>query len=194
VKLIVGLGNPGRLYLNSRHNIGFAVVKALAKTYKISLKENSAHHSSCGEGKIGKERVILASPLTFMNLSGTAVSSLLKKYKIDLDSLLVVCDDLDLELGRLKIKAAGSSAGHRGLESIIGSLKNSGFCRLRLGIGRPAMNRQSRQIADYVLTPFSKKEAAQVKEMIAQAASCCRVWASEGSTKSMNLFNKRRNK
>jgi len=188
MKLIVGLGNPGEIYINSRHNIGFSVVRALSRFFKISLKKDTGTFSLSGKSKVKNQNIILAMPLTFMNLSGIAVKSLLKKYKIDLDNLLVICDDLDLEYGRIKIRPYGSSGGHRGLESIIKFLNSDKISRLRIGIGRPAPNMDA---ASFVLSSFTKKEKAQIKNTIEKAAACCQVWALEGITKSMNIFNKR---
>jgi PTH1 family peptidyl-tRNA hydrolase len=134
-----------------------------------------------------------------MNLSGMAVSALLKKYKIDsrcftaeertLNNLLVVCDDLDLEFGRCKIRPSGSSGGHRGLKAIIDTLNCQKFCRLRIGIGRAKGNTDP---ARYVLNQFTKKEKGQVKEMIDEAIACCQVWVAKGITVSMNIFNRRK--
>ena len=186
VKLIVGLGNPGRIYTESRHNIGFSVVKALSKIYKIPLKKDNTFSLS-GKGRAGTESLILALPLTFMNLSGIAVSALTKKYKIDLADLLVACDDLDLGFGVIKIRPGGSSGGHRGLGSIIDSLGSQGFSRLRVGIGRPLQSRTD--AAGFVLSPFTKKEKEKIKELIENACDCCRVWVRQGITESMNIFN-----
>jgi len=187
MKLIVGLGNPGNLYVHSRHNVGFLVVKAIAQAHKILLKKEKGILSLSGKGKIEGQNIILAMPLTFMNLSGAAVGGLLKKYKIDPSNLLVVCDDLDLNLGRLKIKSSGSSGGHRGLKSIIESLEGDTFARLRIGIGRPART----DISAYVLSHFSKKEKVELSELIERASDCCRVWVAKGINKSMNIFNQR---
>jgi PTH1 family peptidyl-tRNA hydrolase len=186
MKLIVGLGNPGSTYRDSRHNIGFSVIKEIAKAEKIVLKKDINVVS--GKGKIEGQNIILAMPLTFMNLSGAAVTSLFKKYKIELDSLLIVCDDLDLELGRIKIRPSGSSGGHRGLKSIIDCLGTNSFPRLRLGISRPGSYVDA---AEYVLSPFTKRENKQIKDTIKRASDCCRVWLIEGMTESMNIFNTR---
>jgi len=188
VKLIVGLGNPGRIYTESRHNIGFSVIKALSKIYKIPLKRDNTFSLS-GKGKVGFENLILALPLGFMNLSGIAVSALIKKYKIDLDNLLIVCDDLDLDFGVIKIRPSGSSGGHRGLRSIIDSLGSQGFSRLRVGIGRPL--RHNTDASSFVLSPFTKKEKGRIKEIIENACDCCRTWVRKGITESMNIFNRR---
>lgn len=190
MKLIVGLGNPGKAYTDSRHNIGFSAVKALARSYKILLKKERGVFSRCAKAKIENQSVILALPLTFMNLSGPAIGALLKKYRVDLDNLLVVCDDLDLGFGRLKMKHCGSSGGHRGLQSIIDFLNCSKFSRLRIGIGRPYPN--NIEASRYVLSPFTKKEKEQIRTIIKEATNCCRTWILEGTTKTMNIFNQPR--
>jgi PTH1 family peptidyl-tRNA hydrolase len=188
MKLIVGLGNPGDIYRETRHNIGFSVVKALAKVCKIPLKRERGSFSLSGKGKLGSQNVIMAIPLSFMNLSGTAVAALLKKYKIASRDFLVVADDLDLEFGRLKIRPSGSSAGHRGLNSITGCLGTQEFARLRIGIGRPGAHIEA---SDYVLSQFNRREKAQLKQVIENACDCCRSWARNGITETMNLFNVR---
>jgi len=142
-----------------------------------------------GKGKIAGENIILALPLTFMNLSGIALSALIKKYKIDLEDLLIVCDDLDLDLGVIKIRPNGSSGGHRGLSSIIASLGTEGFPRLRIGIGRPL--KLDTVAADFVLSPFTKREKGEIKEIIELVCDCCRRWVTKGITESMNMFNRR---
>jgi PTH1 family peptidyl-tRNA hydrolase len=187
MKLIVGLGNPGNIYSDSRHNIGFSVVKSIAKSYKTSLKKERGILSRSVKIKIGEQDTILAIPLTYMNLSGIAVEGLLKKYKISLDGLLVVCDDLDLEFGRLKLRPFGSSAGHRGIKSVIHSTGSSEFARLRIGIGRPTQNIYA---SDYVLSPFIKKEKGQLKEIIERASLCCHMWVTKGVIETMNIYNK----
>jgi peptidyl-tRNA hydrolase, PTH1 family len=188
MKLIVGLGNPGRVYAGSRHNIGFLVVDALAKDYGIKLKSAFGYRSLIAKVKVEGSDVLLAEPATYMNLSGRAVAALLKKNKIALKDLLVICDDMDLGLGRLKIRASGSSGGHRGLESIIVSLASREFSRLRIGIGRPD---DKVEAADYVLLPFSREEKKRVVKIVDKACACARAWVIEGTEKTMNLFNKK---
>lgn len=188
MKLILGLGNPGKDYIDSRHNIGFSVIRALAKNYKISFKKEKGIPALSGKGRIEDRGVLLAIPLTFMNLSGLAAAGLLKKYKISLDNLLVVCDDMDLELGRLKIRPEGSSGGHRGLDSIIEKLKKTEFPRLRVGIGRPP---QGIDASDYVLTGFARKEKGALENGIKKACACCGVWVKQNIIKSMGIFNQR---
>lgn len=189
--LVVGLGNPGKIYINSRHNVGFKAIEKLSKILQIALKKDRGTFSLSGKGKIKEQDVILAMPQTFMNLSGIAVRQLIKKYKIDLAKLLVVCDDLDLEFGRLKIKPSGSSGGHRGIKSIIDSLGSQNFTRLRIGIGRPDCNLET---AEFVLSTFNKTEKRELKKILHEASICCQSWAVQGITQSMDTFNKRSRK
>ena len=188
MKLIVGLGNPGRAYIDSRHNIGFTVVKKLAKEEKCPLKNDAGAFSLSGRCKLNGESVVLATPLTYMNLSGGAVAALLKKHRAGIGNLLVICDDLDLEFGRFKVACRGSSGGHRGLKSIIDSLGSQDFCRLRIGIGRPGNEQDP---AEYVLSPFSKKEKKELVDRIEEAGLSCRLWIREGVTRAVNAFNRR---
>jgi peptidyl-tRNA hydrolase, PTH1 family len=190
MKAIVGLGNPGRWYAASRHNVGFMAVAELSRLYRIALKKDSGILALSGKGSIEGIDVVLAQPMTFMNLSGAAVKALLRKYKIKPDDLLVICDDLDLEFDRLKIRPSGTSGGHRGLESIIEALASRDFCRLRIGIDRP---QEDIDAADYVLSGFTKDQKRRFPEVMARAAECCRVWMCEGVSKSMNIFNRRSN-
>jgi peptidyl-tRNA hydrolase, PTH1 family len=186
VKLIVGLGNPGLIYSGSRHNIGFAVLKSLARSLRISFKRDSLVSSLVARDKLLQQDVVLALPQTYMNLSGIAVKALLKKFKVDLKDLLVVCDDLDLELGKIKIRPQGSSGGQRGMESIIKHLGTEDFCRLRIGIGRP---KSSQDAAKYVLSGFLRKEKTTVKQIEEDAVSCCMSWVENGIVETMNVFN-----
>lgn len=187
MKLIVGLGNPGILYGGSRHNIGFQVIKHLAKAKKFALKKEKGLKVLSAKGKLEGRDAVLALPLTFMNLSGEALSPLLKKYKAQLGDLLVVCDDLDLEFGQIKIRCGGSSAGHRGIQSIIDSLGSNEFSRLRVGIGRPG----NIDASEYVLAHFKRNERTQLPEIIKRAKECCLTWVDEGLEKSMNIFNRK---
>lgn len=193
MKLIVGLGNPGKIYEGSRHNIGAAVVKNLAKIYGITLKRDKSVLSLTGKGSIEGHDAALALPLTFMNLSGSAVKPLAARYGIDpARDLLVVCDDLDLEFGRLRIRPAGSSGGHKGLKSIMSAFGSQSFCRLRVGIGRPS--ERNPDAADYVLSRFNRHERARLKDIIAEATDCLSIWITTGVTETMNTFNKKKEK
>jgi peptidyl-tRNA hydrolase, PTH1 family len=188
MKLIVGLGNPGKAYAGSRHNIGFLTVDALAKDCGVKLKRAFGYRSLTAKASLAGSDVLLAEPLTYMNLSGAGVAALVKKNKISQKDILVVCDDLDLEFGRIKIRSGGSSGGHRGLESIINSLGSKEFNRLRIGIGRPDENADA---AEYVLSAFSRDEKKNIVGIIEGACACTRAWVVEGVDKTMNLFNQR---
>lgn len=190
MKLIVGLGNPGSAYSGSRHNIGFLVVQSLAKVYKTQLKKERGVSAKTAKAKIGGQLLILAMPLTFMNLSGSAVKALVRKYKVSLEDLLVICDDLDLDFGRIKIRPGGSSAGQRGLESIIDYFKSQEFPRLRIGIGRPKAD--DIDAATYVLSYFNNSEKKHLKAIIKKASSCARSWLEKGVIESMNIFNQQK--
>jgi PTH1 family peptidyl-tRNA hydrolase len=158
--LIIGLGNPGRLYAKTRHNLGFLILDSLASKFSISLK-NKTKKYAYGKGRIGEKDVILIKPLTFMNMSGIAVSDVVKKYA-DTVHLLVMHDDLDLEPGIIRIRKSGSSGGHRGIESIIGAIDTKKFLRLKVGIGRP----EKIPAEEYVLKPFNKTERPVIKKAV----------------------------
>jgi len=188
MKLIVGLGNPGTAYLGSRHNIGFLAVKELARQKKAVFKKGLFSSSLTTKINLAKESVLLAMPLTFMNLSGPAVKALFRKYKLDPGAILVICDDMDLEFGRQKIRARGSSGGQRGLQSIIEAFGFEDFARLRVGIGRP---RRGHDPSDYVLENFSAKEKEELPEVVGRAATAALMWAQNGITETMNIYNKK---
>ena len=189
MKVIVGLGNPGIFYRNSRHNAGFRVVKALAEESGISFKRNKLTYSMEGKGEVDGEQCIVAQPLTFMNLSGRSVRALLKNHNTQLSELLVVCDDMDLEPGEIRLRPSGSSGGHNGLQSIIDAIASNEFARLRIGIGRPRSNQDPK---DFVLSSFNRQERAEFTSTIGKAVQCCGVWLKEGLTRAMNQFNAKR--
>ena len=196
----MGLGNPGLRFRFNRHNLGFLVVERLAKKKKIRLAQR-AFDCLFGQGVLANQRVLLAEPLTFVNLSGQAASSIVKRRKIRLKDLLIICDDVNLPLGRIRIRAAGSDGGHKGLRSIIEALGTKSFPRLRIGVGAPqteAEKDKPRSLAQgrgklsrYVLGNFNKKEIKIINETIEEAASCCVVWAKEGIAAAMSRFNPR---
>jgi len=188
VKLIVGLGNPGLIYAGSRHNIGFTVVKSLAHFLKVVLKKDGSVLAIVGKTNYGGHNLVLALPQAFMNLSGIAVKALLKKFKVSLQDLLVVCDDLDLDLGRVKIRPHGSSGGQRGLVSVIEQLGTQNFNRLRVGIGRP---KNPEDAARYVLRGFLRKEREIAEKAKEDAVDCCLSWLENGIIRSMDSFNTR---
>ncbi|MDP3804288.1 MAG: aminoacyl-tRNA hydrolase, partial [Candidatus Omnitrophota bacterium] len=186
MKLIVGLGNPGEEYKHTRHNIGAKVARILADSNRISLRRRR-YSSHFGEGKIHGEEVIIILPLTYMNLSGEAASAVMNDKEILPSDLLVVCDDADLGLGEIRIRSSGSDGGHRGLHSIIAELGTSSFNRLRIGIGRAKGRLPDGQepasggsLKDHVLRPFSKDEAAMVKEVEERAAEAVSYWLKNG--------------
>lgn len=166
MKLIVGLGNPGARYEFTRHNLGFLVVQELAERHGVVIGEKR-FRCRLGRGKIGDTEAVLALPQEFMNLSGLAVRDLLSGLSLDLESLLVVHDDIDLPLGKIRKKLRGGDAGHRGIRSIIVEVGSEEFMRLRVGIGRPP---EGEDPADYVLSPFFEEEIAAAEEQISRAA------------------------
>jgi peptidyl-tRNA hydrolase, PTH1 family len=185
MKIIVGLGNPGLNYRNTRHNFGFLVVQALAEQRGFRF-HRARHRSSQAEGGLGKERVVLVRPLTFMNLSGVSVAGLAREHNCAPEDILVVCDDVNIVLGRLRLRRAGSAGGHNGLKSIIEHLRSDQFPRLRLGVGPPP---QEADLMDFVLGPFRRSEAPQVQEMVVRAVQAVETWVYFGLTEAMNRFN-----
>jgi PTH1 family peptidyl-tRNA hydrolase len=187
VRVIVGLGNPGREYEGSRHNVGFLVVAGLADGCGIRLAAGRGDFMS-GAGRLESEHVMLVMPLTFMNASGRAVSQVLGQTGAEASELLVVCDDVDLPLGQLRLRRSGSDGGHRGLASIAGSLGTEEFARLRVGVGRPP---DGSDTADFVLDAFSESESQTVEDMVARAQLAVRTLVREGMDHAMNEFNRR---
>jgi len=183
--LFLGLGNPEKRYQKSRHNLGFRVLDSLAKRLKIKIK-TKRYKSLMGRGRIGREGIVLAQPLTFMNNSGVAAASLVRSLKIPLKNLIVVCDDIDLPVGRIRIRRKGGSGGHKGLESIIQHLKSNEFPRLRMGIGRPP---QGMDPKEYVLKNFTKEENLLVKKAIDEAEEALILLVKEGIIPAMNRYN-----
>lgn len=185
MKLIFGLGNPGKKYQKSRHNLGFCILDSLAKRLNVDL-EQRRHKSLIGKGRIGKEKIVLAKPLTFMNNSGVSVAFLVRSLKIPLKNLVVICDDIDLPLGKVRIRKKGSSGGHKGLESVIQELGTNEFPRLRMGIGRPFQGLDPRE---YVLKNFTKEENLLVKKIVDRTGEALIVLVEEGITPAMNKYN-----
>lgn len=185
MKIIVGLGNPGLGYRHTRHNVGFMVIDQLCAERGLRLTRR-AFRGRLGEGQIGAEPVILFQPQTFMNLSGSAVGALVKFHKLPLENLLVICDDLYLPPGKLRLRKIGSDGGHKGLKSIIQHLGKQNFPRLRLGVGEPEPGLTAES---YVLQKFSKAERPQLEAMIDRAADCALTWVYHGIDEAMNRFN-----
>jgi PTH1 family peptidyl-tRNA hydrolase len=184
--LIVGLGNPGAEYAAHRHNIGFRVVEALALAHGLPFSRRKGK-ARVAEGQIAGQPVLLAKPQTFMNRSGLAVSRLSRMHDIPAECILVVYDDLDLPLGRLRLRPEGGSGGHKGMRSIIESLGTQAFPRLRVGIDRP---RGRMDPADYVLEPFDKDQQPLVAQGVAQAVAAVECWLAEGIVTAMDRFNR----
>ncbi|GAB4412997.1 MAG: aminoacyl-tRNA hydrolase [Thermodesulfovibrionales bacterium] len=181
--VIVGLGNPGRRYSKTRHNIGFMVADDIADRYGIELKTKELY--KMGKGSIGDSDIILMEPLTFMNRSGLAVRDVMKRYGIPPENLIVIHDDIDMQTGTLKIRAKGSSGGHRGIESIIESIGTKGFIRVKIGIGRG----DGVPVEDYVLSRFGKEELPVIKDAINKASDAVITILIDGVERAMNRFN-----
>ena len=185
MKLIVGLGNPGRKYEGTRHNVGFAAVDLLAGRHGVTWE------SARAEALIGKwraENTLIAKPLTFMNLSGHAVLDLLQFYKIDPQDLLVIVDEAQLDLGRLRARPSGSSGGHNGLKSVIGVLGTENFPRLRIGVGRGDARRD---LGDHVLARFDPAEMPVIDEAVQRAADAAETFVREQIVAVMNAYNRK---
>jgi PTH1 family peptidyl-tRNA hydrolase len=188
MKLIVGLGNPGLSYSRNRHNIGFACLRYFAREHNIRLDKKQSQ-ARAGSGKVADEAIILARPQTYMNLSGQSVSRLVDRFNIAPGDLIVIHDDLDLPLGRIRIRQGGSSGGHKGIESIIGELGSQGFIRIRIGIGRPAENASESEIIDFVLSNFTPEEEIVIKLALARVSDTILCLLTEGLEAAMNKYN-----
>lgn len=185
LRLIVGLGNPGTSYENTRHNVGFMVIDKLGGEFGISVNKDK-FDVRYGRGAIEDLTVMLAKPMAFMNRSGWPVQKLAAYYKIDSRDLIVVHDDIDLAFGRLQIKEKGGHGGHKGLKSIINAVGEDEFVRLRVGVGR---SDTKRGVTDHVLGPFSAEEAGVLDTILNQARDAVVTILTEGSKVSMNRFN-----
>ena len=184
IKLIVGLGNPGTRYTRSRHNVVFIIVERFAHAHGLRFARKR-FNAEITEGSLAGARVMIAKPQTFMNLSGEAVGKLFAFYKIAPADLLVVYDDLDLPLGKMRLRPQGSAGGHHGMESIIARVGTSDFPRLRVGIGRPDPDAD----IDHVLGTFDHAERAAMDETFARTIEAIEVWVRDGIDAAMNRFN-----
>lgn len=185
MKLIVGLGNPGREYELTRHNIGFMAIDELAKRWNISLNEQK-FKGIFGAGFVNGEKVILLKPLTYMNLSGESIRPLMDYYKIDVEDFVVLYDDLDIPVGKLRLRMKGSAGGHNGVKSTISHLGTQEFQRIRMGIDRP---KNGMKVVDYVLGRFTSEEIPDVSHSIEKAADACEEWLNKPFLQIMNTFN-----
>lgn len=184
-KLIVGLGNPGKEYERTRHNIGFLILDAFARIHGITIGKRD-YRGLLGDGRVGDTRVFLLKPQTFMNLSGESVAAFLRQKPLALSDILIVTDDIALPLAKLRLRPGGSAGGHNGLKSLISHLHSPEFPRLRFGVGAP---RDPSVQIDYVLGTFSKREQDEVEEGIEHAVAAIETWLAEGITPAMNKYN-----
>lgn len=184
-KLVVGLGNPGAKYEQTRHNIGFDCLNRVHGLLGL-IPVQSKFESQIAKGKLGHHDVVLAWPMTYMNCSGRAVAQIARFYKIPTESILVVCDDLSLPLGKIRLRKSGSSGGQKGLEDVLKAMGTQEISRLRIGIDATPENRET---VDYVLSKFSKKEREVVDESLQRALEAIQCWLVEGILPAMNRFN-----
>lgn len=184
LRLIVGLGNPGRRYRRTRHNLGFAVVEELARRWGLALRS-----SECNALVAEGEGVILAQPQTYMNRSGYAVRCLAERHGCATENVLVIYDDVALPVGKLRLRPSGSPGGHRGMESVVNNLRSEAVPRLRLGVGPADEALSGEDLVDYVLGRVSRSEEPLVEEMVERAASACELWLARGVEAAMNEFN-----
>jgi len=185
-KLVFGIGNPGFRYRKTRHNVGFMVIDAVAREMRIGVKRRVGD-SVVGEGRMeGGGRLILAKPVTYVNLCGRAYEGLMREYDLLLEDELVVCDDISLPVGRIRLRRKGSSGGHKGLESIASELGTEEFPRLRVGIGGARGDQ-----VDFVLSGFGRGERETITRAIERSAEAVKVWAEQGIDEAMNVYNKK---
>jgi len=183
--LIAGLGNPTKEYDKTRHNAGFSVIDVLADRYRIDVSEKK-HKALCGRGVIEGQKVLLLKPQTFMNLSGESIRAAADYYKIAPEEMIVIYDDISLEPGQLRIRLKGSAGGHNGIKNIIANLGTQDFPRIKVGVGAkpPRMD-----LADYVLSRFSKEDREKMEQAFKDAAEAVEVMITEGADAAMNRFN-----
>lgn len=189
MKIIAGLGNPGREYENTKHNVGFMTVDRLAEKLGISIKKIK-FKALCGEGFIGGEKVLIMKPQTYMNLSGESVREAMFFYKLDIEDLIVIYDDIDIPLGHLRIRPKGSAGTHNGMRSIIYQLQDDGFPRVRVGIG----GERKGDLADYVISGFDKESVKVVRETIIKTADAVECLVADGINEAMSRFNTKKEK
>jgi PTH1 family peptidyl-tRNA hydrolase len=185
MKCYIGLGNPGRQYEQTRHNIGFMVIDELSHLFNIPL-DQSKHKGLYGVGFYKGEKILLLKPLTYMNLSGESIRAVIDYYQIDIEDLSVIYDDLDLPAGKIRLRQKGSAGGHNGIKSTIAHLGTQEFNRIRLGINRPP---KGMKVPDYVLGRFSQDEQLDVIEAVKKAAAACELWLDKPFLQVMNEYN-----
>jgi len=187
MKLFIGLGNPGKQYEHTRHNVGFDTIDALAHKWSIDLNQTK-FNAVFGMSHRPEGKVILMKPLTYMNLSGEAVRPLMDYYDIDIEDIVVIYDDMDIEPASLRLRQKGSAGGHNGIKSLIQHLGTQNFNRLRVGIGRPP---QGMKVPDYVLSHFSKEDWADMQAAYEKAADACAYFTEKPYAEVMNKFNQK---
>ncbi len=185
MKLIVGLGNPGSKYEGTRHNIGFDVIDELAERFQAPLTE-AKHKGVYAVVRKGMEKVLLLKPLTYMNLSGESIGEVMRYYNIDVEDLLVIYDDLDLPVGKIRLRQKGSAGGHNGIKSTIAHVGTQEFNRIRIGIDRPT---PPMKVPDYVLGRFTAEEKENMKSVITTSADAVEAWLDHPFLEVMNKFN-----
>jgi PTH1 family peptidyl-tRNA hydrolase len=185
MKCIVGLGNPGKQYEHTRHNVGFEVIAELSRLFTIPL-DQSKHKGLYGIGFYKGEKVLLLKPLTFMNLSGESIRAVTDYYQIAIEDIIVIYDDLDLPVGKMRLRQKGSAGGHNGIKSTIAHLGTQEFNRIRIGIDRPP---KGMKVPDYVLGHFLKEEQAVVIDAVKKSAAACDMWLDKPFLQVMNEYN-----
>ena len=191
MRLIVGLGNPGKTYARNRHNVGFQCLNYFARLHSIRFDRKQCH-ARVGTGEASGENLLLAKPGTFVNVSGKSVACLVHKHRIPLSDLLIIYDDLDLSLGKIRLRQNGGSGGHKGMTSIICALDSEDFPRIRVGIGRPEAKGQSTSedaIVSYVLSDFSPDEEEIIKPAIVRVSEAIDCFLTQGIVAAMSKFN-----
>lgn len=187
MKLIIGLGNPGKQYEQTRHNIGFMVIDELSDRLGISINQEKCK-GLFGSGMVHGEKVYLLKPMTYMNLSGECIRGFMDYFKIPLEDVVIIYDDLDLTVGKLRLRQKGSAGGHNGIKSTIAHLGTQEFNRIRIGVDRPS---QGRTVIDHVLGNFSKEEKPFAEKGIEIASEACEKWLSYPFLEVMNMFNQK---
>lgn len=183
MKIVLGIGNPGAQYRGTRHNVGYMVLDVLSRRFGVK-SGRSRFRAVTAEITVGEQKALLVKPVTYVNLSGFAAAAALTYYDLDLEDFLVVCDDMNLPPGRIRVRKGGSSGGHNGLQSVADAVHTEDFPRLRVGIGTPA-----RDGVDHVLGRFSKDETVAMKQALEHAADTVETWVTEGIEPAMNTFN-----
>lgn len=185
--LIIGLGNPGSAYDQTRHNVGFRIVETFAEKHKLKFKHASELIGDVAQGKVGEKQGVLLLPTTYMNSSGVAVKRCVDRFKVPMDHLMVVCDDIALDLGTMRIRSKGSPGGHNGLKSIQAHLNTEHYARFRIGISPPGQEK----LEDYVLGTFSPQEQKVIEEMTTKAVEVLELWMAAGIAMAMRTANAR---